>query len=71
MPDWGLLLQLAGPREAFVRLVRAGVEVDGAAQYVGNGVPPYVDWWAAVLLLVAWVAVPIALGFRTFSTVDL
>jgi ABC-2 type transport system permease protein len=71
MPDWGLLLQLAGPREAFVRLVRAGFEVDGATRYVGEGVPAYVDWWAAALLLVAWVAVPIALGFRTFSTSDL
>lgn len=70
-PDWGLLLQLAGPSESFTRLVRAGFDVDRAGQYVGEGTPFYVDWWGALLLLVLWVVVPLLLGFRRFRTADL
>jgi ABC-2 type transport system permease protein len=71
MPDWGLLLQLAGPSESFSRLVRAGFDVDRAGQYVGEGTPLYVDWWGALLLLALWVVVPLVLGFRRFRTADL
>jgi len=71
MPDWGLLLQLIGPAEAYSRLVHAGFDVGGVDQYVGVSVPPYVDWWGALLVLVAWIAVPVALGFRRFRAADL
>jgi ABC-2 type transport system permease protein len=70
-PDWGLLLQLAGPRESFARLVRAGFDLDRAGRYVGEGVPVYVDWWGALLLLALWVVVPLAVGLRRFRTADL
>lgn len=71
MPDWALLFRLAGPGEAFDRLVRAGFDVGLAPRYVGADAPVYVDWWMAVVLLVAWFAVPVALGFRRFRTADL
>ncbi|MFB6229032.1 MAG: ABC transporter permease [Halobacteriales archaeon] len=71
IPDWGLLLQLAGPSESFVRLMRAGFDLNRAGQYVGEGTPFYVDWWGALLLLALWVVVPLALGFRRFRTADL
>jgi len=71
MPDWALLFRLAGPGEAFDRLVRAGFDVGLAPRYVGADAPVYVDWWIAVVLLVAWFAVPVALGFRRFRTADL
>lgn len=71
LPDWALLFRLAGPSESYYRLVRAGFDVGRAARYVGDGVPVYVDWWAAVLLLVAWAAVPLAVGFRRFRASDL
>lgn len=70
MPDWALLFRLAGPGESFDRLVRAGFDVRLAGRYVGD-VPVYVDWWAAVLLLVAWFAVPLAVGYRRFRVADL
>ncbi len=70
-PDWGLLLQLAGPRESFSRLVRAGFDLNRAAQYVGEGTPFYVDWWSALLLLAVWIVAPLVLGFRRFRTADL
>lgn len=70
-PGWGLFLQLAGPREAYVRLVRAGFEVDRASRYVADGAPAYVDWWGAILALVVWVVIPLAVGLRRFRGADL
>jgi ABC-2 type transport system permease protein len=71
LPDWALLFRLAGPGEAYYRLVRAGFDIDLAARYVGDGTPVYVDWWMALLLVCAWVAVPVALGYRRFDRSDL
>jgi ABC-2 type transport system permease protein len=70
-PDWGLLLQLAGPSESFTRLVEAGFDLGRAGQYIGEGAPVYVDWWGALVLLTLWVVVPLGLGFRRFRTADL
>ena len=70
-PDWGLLLRLAGPEESFSRLLRAGFDLSRAGRYVGDGTPLYVDWWAALILLVLWIVVPLVIGFRRFRTADL
>ncbi|WP_436926437.1 ABC transporter permease [Halosimplex amylolyticum] len=71
IPDWALLLRLAGPSESFHRLVRAGFDVPRAARYVGEEAPLYVDWWAAIVLLIAWSLVPLAIGYYRFSAADL
>jgi ABC-type transport system involved in multi-copper enzyme maturation permease subunit len=71
LPDWALLFRLLGPGESYRRLVRAGFDVDLATLYVGDGTPVYVDWWMGVLLLVAWFAVPLVLGYRRFDAADL
>jgi len=71
MPDWALFFRLVKPSESYYRLLRAGFDVDLAGRYVADGVPAYVDWWAAAALLVAWCLVPLALGFRRFGTADL
>jgi ABC-2 type transport system permease protein len=71
LPDWSLLFRLAGPGESYQRLVRAGFDVERAARYVADGAPVYVDWWAALALLMAWFAVPLALGFSRFRRADL
>jgi ABC-2 type transport system permease protein len=70
-PDWALLLQLAEPGEAYARLLRAGFDIDRASRYVGTGTPGFVDWWAALVVLVLWIAVPLAVGCRRFGTGDL
>jgi ABC-2 type transport system permease protein len=44
--------------------------VDTAARVAGE-VPAYLDPWVAVLVLVAWGAVPLALGYRRFDRADL
>jgi len=71
LPDWSLLFRLAGPGEAYNRLVRAGFDVQLATQYVGENAPVYVDWWMALVLLVAWFVLPLAVGFRRFESADL
>jgi len=71
LPDWALLFRLASPSESYARLVRAGFDVGQASRYAADGAPVYVDWWMAVVLLVAWFAVPVALGFRRFRSADL
>jgi ABC-type transport system involved in multi-copper enzyme maturation permease subunit len=71
MPDWTLLFRLLKPSESYYRLVRAGFDVGFAGRYVGEGAPLYVGWLMALALLAAWVAVPLALGFRRFRRADL
>ena len=70
-PDWVQLVQLIQPSEAYNRLLRAGLDVDVAARYVGSDAPVYVDWWAALLVLVLWTVVPLAVGHRRFTRSDL
>jgi ABC-type transport system involved in multi-copper enzyme maturation permease subunit len=70
-PDWVELLQLAQPSEAYLRLLRAGLDVDVASQYVGPDSPVYIDWWTGLLLLALWVVVPLAVAYRRFSRGDL
>jgi ABC-type transport system involved in multi-copper enzyme maturation permease subunit len=70
-PDWVALVRLLQPTEAYDRLLRAGFDIERAGQFVGDAAPVYVDWWAALLVLVAWVVVPLALGYRRFATADL
>ncbi|QCC61792.1 ABC transporter permease [Natrinema thermotolerans] len=71
LPDWVLFLQLVEPGEAYARLLSVGFEVERANRYVGNGTPAFVDWWAALAVLVAWIAVPLLVGSRQFERGDL
>ena len=70
-PDWALLLKLAEPGEAYARLLRAGFDIGRASEYVGEGTPAFVDWWAALVVLGLWIAVPLAVGYRRFEAEDL
>lgn len=70
MPDWALLFRMVKPSESYYRLLRAGFDVSLADRYVGD-VPIYVDWWMALLVLAAWVVVPLAVGYRRFRDADL
>ncbi len=70
-PDWVELLQLAQPSEAYLRLLRAGLDIDAAGQYVGPDSPLYIDWWTGLLLLVLWIVVPLAVAHRRFTSGDL
>jgi len=71
MPDWALLLQLVEPGQSYARLLRVGFDIGRAGRYVGEGTPPFVDWWAALAVLALWIAVPLAIGYRRFGSGDL
>lgn len=71
MPDWALLFRLVKPSESYYRLVSAGFDSDRAARYVADAAPLYVDWWMGLVLLVAWIAVPLAVAARRFRNADL
>ncbi|MFC4989810.1 ABC transporter permease subunit [Saliphagus infecundisoli] len=70
IPDWALLFRLIKPSESYYRLLRAGFDVSLAGRYVGD-VPVYVGWWMALVILVGWIAVPLAVGYRRFRAADL
>jgi len=71
MPPWALLFRLAKPTEAYYRLLRAAFDVQRAGRYVADGAPVYVDWWMALLLLLAWTLLPLSAGYRVFRKADL
>jgi len=72
VPDWALLLQLASPFESYSRVTAALFDMpDVASVYVVEGAPWVVDSWVAAILLLAWVAGPLALGYSRFKASDL
>ena len=64
------LLAVALPTQG-AGLLRAGVDIDAAGQYVGPDSPLYIDWWTGLLLLVLWTVVPLAVAHRRFTSGDL
>lgn len=70
IPNWALLFRMIKPSESYYRLLRAGFDVSLAGEYVGD-VPIYVGWWMALVVLIAWIAVPLAVGYRRFRAADL
>ncbi|OAQ51316.1 copper ABC transporter permease [Natrinema mahii] len=70
-PDWALFLQFAEPGEAYARLLHAGFDIERANRYVGDGVPAFVDWWAALVILVGWITIPLLIGSRQLERGDL
>jgi ABC-2 type transport system permease protein len=70
-PGWSVLLRLSSPVESYNRLVTTLFDSTAGSAYTGPGAPWFVDSWVAVLLLVAWVAVPLSVGYLRFDSVDL
>lgn len=71
LPDWALLVKFLAPVEAYNRLVAALFGVGGAGAYTGPEAPWFVAAPAAPVVLAAWVAVPVWLGYRRFAKADL
>lgn len=71
LPDWALFVRFLGPVEAYDRLVEALFDVGAATGYAGPDAPWYVAAWVAPLVLVAWMVVPVAIGYRRFDRSDL
>lgn len=71
MPDWALLFRLLKPSEAYYRLLQIGFDMEQAALYVGEEAPLFLDWWVAVVILIAWCLLPLIGGYRRFEIADL
>lgn len=71
MPDWSQLATLLKPSEAYYRLLHLGFELERGTGFLASDAPWYVDWWVALLILGCWIGVPLVLGYRRFTKVDL
>ena len=71
LPDWALFARLLKPSEAYYRAIRVGYDIEQAGPYLAADAPWYVDWWMAVIILVGWIVVPLALGYYQFSRSDM
>lgn len=68
LPNWAVFLLGLEPVSAYERVV--GAFWGGAGPNVA-GAPWYLSGWVALLLLVAWAAVPLGLGYYRFRGADL
>ncbi len=66
-PDWSLLAGLAQPPVAFDRLLGlGGTSTPGVSETITS-----LDWWLALVVLVLWTVVPLAIGYRRFVASEL
>lgn len=71
LPAWAYFVQRLSPTGAYEGLVRALVS-RGTVQLAGGGpAPAYLSPWVALLVVLAWAAVPLAVGARRFRNADL
>lgn len=71
LPDWALFVKFLAPAEAYDRLVEALFGVGAAGAYTGPDAPWFVAAWMAPLVLLAWMVLPVAAGYRRFAQSDL
>ena len=69
LPDWALFVKFLAPVEAYDRLVQALFDLGVAGGYTSG--PWFVAAWVAPLVLLAWVVVPVAVGYRRFARSDM
>jgi ABC-2 type transport system permease protein len=76
LPGWVAFLNVLTPTAAYTNALgwflgdgtAAELALGGA---LGGPVPFYLTGWASVALLVAWLVVPLTLGYRSFARADL
>jgi ABC-2 type transport system permease protein len=70
-PGWSTLVKLSSPVQSYSRLVTELFGFTTESPFTGPGAPWFVDWWVAVLLLAAWVIVPLLIGYQQFRRAEL
>lgn len=70
-PDWAQFLQMASPLESYNRLVTTLFDSTVGAGYVGPDTPWFVEGWVAVLVLVGWIVLSLAVGYDRFRRAEL
>lgn len=71
-PEWYLLVDMISPNGAYSVAAQGMLpNVDLYAGTFPGDVPLYLSEWAAVIILLAWLVIPYALGYLRFRSVDL
>jgi ABC-2 type transport system permease protein len=71
-PDWAVLLQMCSPAESYRVLLDGFSSVDIAGSVAGlSDAPWFAEWWLALIILVLWMVIPVALGYRRFERAEL
>ncbi|WP_227375288.1 ATP-binding cassette domain-containing protein [Haladaptatus halobius] len=68
-PEWAVFLDRLNPVEAYQTATDALMKTGGMWMPPGDAF--YYTRWFALVVLVCWAVVPVALGYRRFRTVDL
>ncbi|WP_267643640.1 ABC transporter permease subunit [Haloarchaeobius amylolyticus] len=75
LPGWFVLLQSLSPTGAYSSLVTAVVSweagLPGLSGLIAGDLPFYLEPWFLLLVLAAWAAVPLLVGYRAFERADL
>lgn len=70
-PSWAVFLELAAPPVAFEFLSAELLGTAGGVPASGPGSPWFVEPWAALVILVGWIVVPLLVGYWRFDSTDL
>ncbi|QCC52704.1 ABC transporter permease [Halapricum salinum] len=71
LPDWALFVYGLEPGMCYSRAVRAFFAGSEQGAYLGPDAPFYLGEWVALIVLLCWVVVPVAAGYRRFEVTDL
>ncbi|WP_440007512.1 ABC transporter permease [Halomicrococcus sp. SG-WS-1] len=73
LPPWFFLVQVLNPKNAYSTLSTLLINENATTQFeaVLGEVPFYLDTWFLFVILLAWLVVPVALGYLRFRSVDL
>lgn len=71
LPDWSFLFRLSSPSESYFRLITALFDSDLGELYTIEFAPSYVNAPVALLVLIAWIVVPLSLAYLRFERTDL
>ncbi|WP_323676455.1 ABC transporter permease subunit [Halorubellus sp. PRR65] len=71
LPDWALFLHGLEPSLLYGRVVTGFYTEAARGPYFGPDAAWYLGAWPALVALLAWTVLPIALGYRRFEVTDL
>jgi len=73
-PEWAQAISLLSPKSAYNTATAGFVPGESAFRQAAGGtadLPIYLSEWAALVVLAAWLVVPMAVGYRRFRAADL
>ena len=71
LPDWFKFIGLLNPSTAFMHAVRAVIPEYSAITFYPEGSAFYLEDWVGFVVLAAWAALPLALGYVRFERTDI